>query len=266
MNMDRRQFIKIAGLSTLFGLGGKGAFEFLRPGALDAAVHHGEEHAPEKPKEVRKQWAMTIDVEKCAEPGVVEKCIKACHSTHNVPDFGDSKNKVVWLWEDDYEHTFAENENEYMDDHVKELPFLCLCNHCEHPPCVRVCPTKATFKRPDGIVAMDYHRCIGCRFCMAACPYGSRSFNWLDPRKGLNEKELNMEFPTRMRGVVEKCNFCVERLAKDKLPACVEAAPQALTFGDLTDPDSNVRQILRRRSSVRRKLELGTGPCIFYLV
>jgi len=127
MNMDRRQFIKIAGLSTLFGLGGKGAFEFLRPGALDAAVHHGEEHAPEKPKEVRKQWAMTIDVEKCAEPGVVEKCIKACHSTHNVPDFGDSKNKVVWLWEDDYEHTFAENENEYMDDHVKELPFLCMC-------------------------------------------------------------------------------------------------------------------------------------------
>jgi len=75
-----------------------------------------------------------------------------------------------------------------------------------------------------------------------------------------------MEFPTRVRGVVEKCNFCVERLAKDKLPACVEAAPQALTFGDLTDPDSNVRQILRRRSSMRRKLELGTGPCIFYLV
>jgi Fe-S-cluster-containing dehydrogenase component len=101
---------------------------------------------------------------------------------------------------------------------------------------------------------------------MAACPYGSRSFNWLDPRKALNQKEYNMEFPTRMRGVVEKCNFCVERLAKDQMPACVEAAPQALAFGNLADPDSNVRQILRKRSSMRRKLELGTKPSVFYLV
>jgi len=96
--------------------------------------------------------------------------------------------------------------------------------------------------------------------------YGSRSFNWFDPRDALNQKEYNMEFPTRMKGVVEKCNFCVERLAQDKLPACVEAAPQALAFGDLADPDSNVRQILRKRSSMRRKLELGTKPSVFYLV
>jgi ferredoxin len=153
MSMDRRQFIKITGLSTLFGLAGKGAFEFLRPGLLDAAEHGHGAHAPEEPAEV------AIHVEKCSEPGVVDKCIKACHSTHNIPDFGDSKNQVKWLWQDDYEHTFAGNENEYMDDHVKELPFLCLCNHCDEPPCVRVCPTKATFKRPDGVVAMDYHRC-----------------------------------------------------------------------------------------------------------
>ena len=267
MSMDRRQFIKIAGLSTLFGLAGKGAFEFLSPGALEASEHgHGVKYAPEEPAEVAVRWGMTIDVQKCGEPGVVDKCIKACNSTHNIPDFGDSKNQVKWLWQDDYEHTFAGNENAYMDDRVKGLPFLCLCNHCDEPPCVRVCPTKATFKRPDGVVAMDYHRCIGCRFCMAACPYGSRSFNWFDPRNALNQKEYNLEFPTRMRGVVEKCNFCVERLAKDQMPACVEAAPEALAFGDLADPDSNVRQILRKRSSMRRKLELGTKPSVFYLV
>jgi molybdopterin-containing oxidoreductase family iron-sulfur binding subunit len=264
--MDRRQFIKITGLSTLFGLGGKGAFELLRPGALDASVHGGEEHAAEKPKKVEKRWAMVIDVEKCAQPGVVDKVIKACHSVHNVPDFGDSKNQVKWIWEDDYEHAFTATYNEYMDDRIKQLPFLCLCNHCDNPPCVRVCPTKATFRRPDGIVAMDYHRCIGCRFCMAACPFGARSFNWLDAREGLNEKDLNMEYPIRMRGVVEKCNFCVERLAKGQMPACVEAAPEALFFGDLADPNSNVRQILRKRTSMRRKIELGSRPSVFYLV
>jgi molybdopterin-containing oxidoreductase family iron-sulfur binding subunit len=101
---------------------------------------------------------------------------------------------------------------------------------------------------------------------MAACPFGARSFNWLDAREGLNEKDLNMEYPIRMRGVVEKCNFCVERLAKGQMPACVEAAPEALFFGDLADPNSNVRQILRKRTSMRRKIELGSRPSVFYLV
>src|SRR4030043_1550809 len=149
---------------------------------------------------------------------------------------------------------------------MKEKPMLVLCNHCDNPPCVRVCPTQATFKRAeDGIVMMDYHRCIGCRFCIAGCPYGARSMNYRDPRPFI--KKLNPEFPTRTKGVVEKCNFCEERLGKGMMPACVEACPEkALVFGDLEDPRSEVRQLLSSRFAIRRKSELGTGPQIYYLV
>ncbi|RKX59835.1 MAG: 4Fe-4S ferredoxin, partial [Thermodesulfobacteriota bacterium] len=117
----------------------------------------------------------------------------------------------------------------------------------------------------DGIVMMDFHRCIGCRFCMAACPYGARSFNWYDPRKYL--KKVNPEYPTRTKGVVEKCLFCYERLVKGQLPACVEACPaKALHFGDLEDEESEINKILKNRIAIRRKEELGTGPSIFYLI
>ena len=139
-----------------------------------------------------------------------------------------------------------------------------LCNHCDNPPCVRVCPTKATWKREDGIVMMDYHRCIGCRFCMAGCPYGSRSLNWRDPRPFI--KKITKEFPTRERGVVEKCNFCSERLAKGLIPACVEACKEkVLVFGDLEDPNSEVRGLLKSHYTIRRKPQLGTRPQIYYI-
>ena len=140
-----------------------------------------------------------------------------------------------------------------------------LCNHCDNPPCARVCPTQATWQRADGIVEMDYHRCIGCRYCMAACPYGSRSFNWENPRPYI--RQLNPEFPTRTKGVVEKCNFCSERLAAGKPPACVEACTEkALVFGNLADPQSPVRQLLASRRYMLRKPELGTRPQVFYIV
>jgi molybdopterin-containing oxidoreductase family iron-sulfur binding subunit len=130
---------------------------------------------------------------------------------------------------------------------------------------VRVCPTKATFKREeDGIVLMDMHRCIGCRFCMAACPFGARSFNFASPRDLV--PDLRREYPTRMRGVVEKCNFCAERLAEGMLPACVEASNGALIFGDLDDPDSEIRHVLAHNFTIRRKPELGTNPSVFYIL
>jgi Fe-S-cluster-containing dehydrogenase component len=152
---------------------------------------------------------------------------------------------------------------------VKHLPFLLLCNHCDNPPCVRVCPTQATFKREsDGIVMMDMHRCIGCRYCVVGCPDGSRSFNWRDPRPHI--ANIRQDFPTRTKGVVEKCNFCAERLAKGKEPACVEASRQegcnAIKFGDLLDPDSEVRRLLERNNTIRRKPELGTSPMVYYIV
>jgi molybdopterin-containing oxidoreductase family iron-sulfur binding subunit len=142
-----------------------------------------------------------------------------------------------------------------------------MCNHCERPSCVRVCPTQATWKRKDGIVMMDQHRCIGCRYCMAACPYGSRSFNFVDPRPTLQKSGINPGYPTRTRGVVEKCSFCAERLARGKLPACVEACPvKALVFGDLNDPESEVARLLEEKYTIRRKPGLGTNPHVFYLV
>ncbi len=118
---------------------------------------------------------------------------------------------------------------------------------------------------------MDMHRCIGCRFCMAACPYGSRSFNFRDPC-GKDEngqpyiKELNPEFPTRTKGVVEKCTFCYERLAKGLKPACVEASGGGIVFGDLEDPNSEVRQLIGKQYTMRRKPELGTQPSVYYII
>jgi molybdopterin-containing oxidoreductase family iron-sulfur binding subunit len=130
---------------------------------------------------------------------------------------------------------------------------------------VRACPTKATWKRErDGIVLMDFHRCIGCRFCMAACPYGARSFNFRDPRPFI--QETNKKFPTRMKGVVEKCNFCAERLAVGQMPACVEASNGAIAFGDLYDEHSEVRELLKENYTIRRKQTLGTEPSVYYIV
>jgi molybdopterin-containing oxidoreductase family iron-sulfur binding subunit len=211
---------------------------------------------------------MVVDTTKRKGPGDWQDAVEACHKIHNVPHFNNVKEEIKWIWEEPFANAFPENEYAHLPGDFERRNFPVLCNHCENPPCVRVCPTKATFKRPqDGIVMMDYHRCIGCRFCMAACPYGSRSFNWSDPRLALDMDAINREFPTRGKGVVEKCNFCAERLAKGLQPACVEACKDgALVFGDLNDPASEVRRILDKRFAIRRKPSLGTGPSVYYVV
>ncbi|UCF82444.1 MAG: 4Fe-4S dicluster domain-containing protein [Desulfobacteraceae bacterium] len=266
MGVDRREFLKIAGISALFGLGGKTAIDFLAPGELEASTDA-------VPLTEGNRWAMVIDMQRMDEE-IMNKCIKACHREHNVPDLGNPKEEIKWIWKEEYEHTFPGQKHDYIGDKVKHKNFLLLCNHCSNPPCCRVCPTKATWQRKDGIVMMDQHRCIGCRFCMAACPFGVRSFNWGDPRKAPKDRNpdfpTNPDYPTREKGVVEKCTFCAERIAKGLLPACVEAANEVkeniLTFGDLTDPDSGVRTILRKHYTIRRKPELGSEPNVFYIV
>jgi Fe-S-cluster-containing dehydrogenase component len=261
MKINRRDFMKIAGLTAMAGLTGVGTVARLKGNSLEAA-----EYSPPDGALKAKHWAMVIDVSKIKTEEEYQKIIQSCHVDHNVPNFGNPKDEVKWIWTDNYEHTFPFLEHPYMNEEFKEKQFLVLCNHCEAPACVRVCPTKATFKRADGIVVMDYHRCIGCRFCMAACPFGARSFNWRDPRPFINESTLNREYPTRTKGVVEKCTFCVERLEKGKHPLCVENSNGAIVYGDLEDPNSEVRKILASTYTIRRRPELGTGPSIYYVI
>ena len=210
------------------------------------------------------QWAMVVDMNKC-RGNCGDDCLAACHEIHNVPYIPKPEHEVKWLFLEPYENAFPERSHRFLSKRVREKKFFLLCNHCEDPPCVRVCPTQATFKREkDGIVMIDYHRCIGCRFCMAACPYGSRSFNFRDPRPFI--KKINPEYPTRRRGVVEKCNFCQELLEVGRIPVCVEACKEGvLTFGDLEDPASAVRELLSHKPHIRRKPDLGTGPSVFYI-
>jgi molybdopterin-containing oxidoreductase family iron-sulfur binding subunit len=259
MESSRRRFLKIAGISAL-GLGAKPV--------LDVMASSGETAKPETIKGENalsaRRWGMVIDTRKLQSEEDLEPMIEVCNKIHNVPKFENPRHEIMWIWEEEFKHVFPMQEQDFLDDRLKHMSFLTLCNHCEQPPCVRVCPTKATFKREDGIVLMDFHRCIGCRFCMAACPFGSRSFNFRDPRPFI--KETNPDFPTRTKGVVEKCNFCAERLAVGKIPACVEVSKGALIFGDLDDPESEVRQVLKNNYTIRRKPALGTGPSVFYIV
>lgn len=270
MSMDRRQFLKIAGISSILGFGASvaNATHPIWVKGLDPS-----QVEPNKESLTAKRWAMVVDMSKFKTDEDFKKTIDACHLTHNVPDFRnpdgsvDTKNEIKWIWKTAYENAFPGQPNRFMDEHIKEMPFLVLCNHCDNPPCVRVCPTKATFKLPNGITMQDMHRCIGCRFCMAGCPYGARSFNWVDPRKAIKPEAENKEYPTRTKGVVEKCTFCTERLQIGKMPACVEAAPKGgLIFGDIEDPNSDVRKIVSTKLTIRRKSELGTGPAIYYLI
>src|SRR4030066_1791864 len=255
MSINRRKVLKIAGASTLLGLGGLSISTVLKKNLLEAS-----QIMPDPRALAAKRWGMVVDISKFKTEEDYRRCTEACHRIHNVPTIGNTKEEVKWIWKETYEHAFPGQEDEFLSPEIKHLPFFVLCNHCANPPCVRVCPTKATFQREDGIVMMDMHRCIGCRFCMAGCPYGSRCFNYRDPRPFIDKEKENLEFPTRMKGVVEKCTFCYERLAVGLKPACVEASKGALIFGDLEDTNSEVRRVIGTRYSFRRKPELGTHP------
>ncbi len=262
MAMNRRDFLKVAGITTLTGIGVASGLTLIKGGANAASQYFDD------PKALKgKRWGIAIDMQRFKTPEDYAKVINACHSIHNVPEIASPKDEIKWIWTESYENTFASHEyaNPYIQDPLKKKPFLVFCNHCDNPPCVRVCPTQATYKRKsDGIVMMDMHRCIGCRFCMAGCPYGARSFNWIDPRPYI--KKINPEFPARMKGVVEKCTLCYQRLAVGLKPACVEASNGGMIFGDLSDPNSDVRKVLSANYSIRRKPELGTTPSVFYII
>lgn len=268
MDNKRRKFLKMAGATVLAGISAPAVVTLTSGSALAAsgtdAAHGG--HGGPAPTGVR--LGMVIDMRKFyGNQELLDKAIEACYRVHNIPKIQNRKSEVKWIWKTGFANAFVDQSHNKRSETVLNNQFPVLCNHCDNPSCVKVCPTKATFvHEEDGIVAMDYHRCIGCRFCMAACPYGARSFNWEDPRPYI--ETYNPDFPTRMRGVVEKCNFCGERLALGLEPACVEACQGtgAMVFGDLNDPESEIRKVLNQEFTIQRNSAAGTRPSVFYIV
>jgi molybdopterin-containing oxidoreductase family iron-sulfur binding subunit len=262
---SRREFLKAASLT----LGGVGV------GLAGLRLARAEEHEIEVAASTLR-WAMVVDLPRWIDLQDHEQVFQVCHRAHNVPDFSGLadpeeriRHAIKWIWDEPFANAFPGQHHEVMTERYREAAAPVLCNHCESPSCVRVCPTQATWKRDDGIVMMDMHRCIGCRYCIIACPYGSRSFNFRDPVQGLDPGSITPSYPRRMRGVVEKCTFCSELSDGSGgawEPECVRASQGALSFGNLRDPRSEVRRLLSERFSIRRKPDLGTNPYVFYLI
>jgi len=222
------------------------------------------------------RWAMVIDLDRCT---ACQACVVACQVENNVPPTGPDQAEcgraISWL----RLVPFQKGEHGTRPDlHLVPLP----CQQCQRPPCIKVCPVKATQQDSEGLVAQVYPRCIGCRYCTTACPYTVRQFNWKRPQWPTPMQEgLSPDVSVRPRGVVEKCSFCHHRLqrAKDRarmetrplregdyVPACVETCPaEAMIFGDLDDPRSAVSRLSQSPRASRLLEELGTEPKVIYL-
>ncbi len=228
-----------------------------------------------------KKYGMVIDLDKCTGCG---SCMVACMSENNVPFKEDeTKKRLSITWMKVYKFT---NGKSFPETEVCYLPRPCM--HCEghggHSPCVSVCPATATdYSTETGIVSQIYTRCFGCRYCMGACPYHARYFNWWDPvwPKGM-EKQLSPNVSPRMRGIVEKCSFCYHRLqlAKEKAysegrrevreneyqTSCTQGCPAgAITFGDLINPKHEVYKLKKDQNAFRLLERLGTNPKVYYI-
>ena len=199
------------------------------------------------------------------------ECVTACVKENNL----DRKSKTQYIRIFEMEH--GEMTPEAGDGKFfHEVPVAdhfymgVQCFHCQNAPCIKACPTKATWQEPDGIVVVDYDWCIGCRYCIAACPYYGRRFNWNEPQvplKEMTKKQHYLGNRMRGRGQMEKCTFCVQRSREGRLPACVEACPTgARVFGNLLDPKSEIRFVLKNKKVFRLKEDLGTDPKYWYFI
>lgn len=221
------------------------------------------------------KWGMVIDLNKCTGCG---SCVNSCRTENNIPNVGDKAAQTGRAM--DWMQIITEYEGEYPNINITHLPRPCF--QCDNPPCTKVCPVNATFLNEDGLVGQVYHRCIGCRFCMTACPYSAKKFNYSKPNfPEAYEHTINPDVTRRMIGVVEKCSFCHHRLAfakdvarfeerdlreEDYQPACSESCPtDAITFGDLDNPDHQVAHLMHSNRAFRLEEELGTEPKVYYL-
>ena len=196
-----------------------------------------------------KRWGILIDVSKC--PDGCTQCVSACKTENGWEGKGRAGTQPEWI-----RNVSVKDKNTGA---TKSVPVM--CQHCSEPPCVDVCPTGASFKRVDGIVLVDKHICIGCRYCMMACPYAARSFIHED----ITDQKLHAP---RGKGTVESCTMCVHRVDAGKIPACVEACSttenRSMIFGDLNDPNSEIAKAVGRQLVTRLRANLGVDPGVLY--
>jgi Fe-S-cluster-containing dehydrogenase component len=213
-------------------------------------------------------FGFALDLSRCIG---CRRCVYACVEENN--QSRDPQVQWIRVLQMDKEHgvDFSHADAYYQPETVPQdghfyVPVA--CQQCRNPPCTKTCPTGATWVEPDGIVVIDYDWCIGCRCCMAACPYGARHFNWREPsipRSEINPAMHVLGNRPRPKGVVEKCTWCIQRARAGRYPACVEACPVgARKFGNLLDPDSEIRYIIDHKRVMVLKEELNTMPKFFY--
>ena len=238
--LPRRKFLgrasALAGLVVSFAPG-------MRLIDLAAAKPDGEAASAEV------RWGMLVDATRCVSG--CDACVKACATEHGLEMTDRPEIDAQWIRKVDL---IDENSG-------REISLPVMCQHCEDAPCVAVCPTGASFRREDGIVLVNKHTCIGCRYCMMACPYKARSFIHI------NLVGQRTHSP-RGKGTVESCTFCVHRVDRDREPACVEACTaaghQALLFGDLSDNEGELAQRLSEVQTQQLRSDLGTNPGVHY--
>jgi len=241
IQQSRREFLKKAGIGVSTITLGTGITLLAYP---DASARNPDQAASSKVR-----WGMLIDVNKCTPECTA--CVTACSRENGWKLDGDPRTDAQWIRKLEIK----------QPDTGYEASFPMMCQHCESPPCVDVCPTGASFKRADGIVLVDKHSCIGCRYCMVACPYNARSF--------IHEPLTNQRaHAPRGKGTVESCTLCVHRVDKGIEPACVENCEKdgkgALLFGDLNDENSEISKRVAEFATRQIREDLGLNPGIRY--
>ena len=212
------------------------------------------------------EFGYAFNISKCKG---FRSCVEACINENNLDRRAATQYIRIFELQDgvlDLDHADASFQHEVPAEGHFYMGTQCF--QCADPPCVKVCPVGATWQEPDGITVIDYDWCIGCRYCMAACPYWARRFNWSAPEVPLAELNTNQHYlgnRARKTGVVEKCHFCIHRTRQGRLPACAEACPTgARVFGNLLDPDSEIRWVLANKKVFRLKEDLMTEPRFWY--